>query len=196
MMKLKTKKIHGFTLIEILVALTILGFVVTIGSNFLVTGFKSIRFDSEQGTAIKIARDSMSLITKDVRGANSSVQGAYALNKIDTHEFIYFCDVDQDNQTEKIQYILEDNNLKKVLTEPGPSNDYTGAISTTTLANYMNNQTEPIFTYFDSDNSTTSNINEVRMININLKINVTPEIAPNDVYVETDIHLRNLKDNL
>ena len=39
-------------------------------------------------------------------------------------------------------------------------------------------------------------INEVRLINVILKINVTPLVAPNDYYVETDIQLRNLKDNL
>jgi hypothetical protein len=60
----------------------------------------------------------------------------------------------------------------------------------------MNNQEDTIFTYYDSDHSEANIINDIRLVNIQLKINVTPNIAPNDYWARTDIQLRNLKDNL
>ena len=68
--------------------------------------------------------------------------------------------------------------------------------ATTTIASYVNNQEEAIFTYYDNSYNETGLINNVRLINIKLKINVTPERAPMDYTVETDVTLRNLKDNL
>ena len=75
-------------------------------------------------------------------------------------------------------------------------NDYDQPRSTTTIAQYMNNQDEPVFIYYDNNRAETADIDSIRLINIQLRINVTPWRMPNDYYVETDVHLRNLKDNL
>ena len=73
---------------------------------------------------------------------------------------------------------------------------YDLSISTTTISKYVNNQLEPLFYYYDNNGITTTVINEIRRIKFSIKINVTPNIVPNDYYLESDITLRNLKDNL
>jgi len=190
------KSIHGFTLIEILVVLAIFLLVFLIGAEFIIKGFKAISFGSEQETAISNARRAMELLSTDIREARSSEKGDYALSTNEEQNFIWYGDVDNDGIAEKIRYFLSDNTLKRVVTEPGPDNNYDQTGATTTIAQYVNNQSEPIFIYYDSDNNETTIINNIRLIRIKLKINVNPAIAPQDYYVESDIQLRNLKDNL
>lgn len=191
-----SKNIKAFTLVEILVTMSIFMIIVFMSSNFLTNSFKNSRFISEQDDAVTNARRALDVSKKEIRGANSSEQGDYALATIEDDNFIFYSDVDNDGEMEKIRYYLVGTDLIKQLTEPGPSKDYTLAPSSQTISHFMNNQEESVFTYYDSNYNETSLINEVRLIKINLKINVTPTISPNDYYVETDITLRNLKDNL
>ena len=68
------------------------------------------------------------------------------------------------------------------------------------VAEYVENQTLPIFSYYDKNNNLIADPNsdksDIRLVQILLKINVTPERAPNDYDVTMDVMLRNLKDNL
>jgi len=186
----------GFTLIEIMVTMTIFSFVVVMASDFIITSFRGNRFSSEQEQAVTNARRAIDITKKEIRGANSSEQGDYPIRTIEEDDFSYYSDVDNDGEMERIRYYLNGTNLIKELTEPGPIGNYSPAPLITTISKYMNNKEENIFTYYDSSHNETSLINEVRLVNISLKINVTPTISPNDYYVETDVTLRNLKDNL
>lgn len=186
----------GYSLIEIIVAISIFLLVFILGANFIIRGFRSITFGSEQETAIQNARRAMENLAKDIREAKSSEKGDYPLSVTEEQNFIWYGDVDNDGVTEKIKYLLLSDILQRIVVEPGAENLYNGLGATTTIAQYVNNQTEPIFAYYDANNNETDIINDIRLINIRLKINVTPEQAPLDYYLDTDIQLRNLKDNL
>jgi len=193
---LKTKYNTGFTLVEILVATSIMLLVMTLGQSFIMQGFKSTTFNTEQEEAIRTGRNAMNTITKEIRGANSSEQGDYPLLQVEEQDIVFYSDVDNDDLMEKIRYFRQDDTLIKTITEPGALYDYNENPSTSTLSLYLNNQEEPIFSYFNSNNIATDVINDIRLININLRINVTPWRAPNDYYLETDVSFRNLKSNL
>lgn len=193
--KLKTKS-SGFTLIELLIAISILLMAAALSSEFIIKGFKTTTFESEQETAIRNARRGMEIMVKELRGANNSEKGDYPLATIETNNLIYYSDIDDDNIMDKVRYFVDGSYLKKTVVAPDEDDEYSGAGETIIISNYLNNQAEPIFIYYDNNYSQTASINNVRLINIKLKINVTPERAPEDYYVETDVHLRNLKDNL
>ncbi len=195
-MKLCLNKKTGFTLIETMVVMSILLFVFFVGYEFIVRGLRATTFGSEQETAIQNARRGMEIMTKEIRGANNSERGDYPLSTVENDDFVYYSDIDDNGQMERVRYFLDDTSLKKVATPPGPADDYNMPSATTTIAEYVNNQAEAIFTYYDNNYAETDDLDSIRLINIKLKINVTPERAPNDYYVETDVHLRNLKDNL
>jgi len=186
----------AFTLIEILVVMTIFSIFIAIGTTYIAQSFKSTTFDREEAEAVKTARDAMEITIKEIRGANSSEQGDYTLAKIADFDFIFYSDTNDDGKMEKIEYYREGSFLKRSETPPGPLNDYNVASSTSIVARYLNNREDPIFTYYDSGYVNTNVINNVRLINIYLKINVTPERMPADQIVETDVTLRNLKSNL
>ncbi len=189
-------KTFGFTLIELLVTISIFIVVTIMASEFIIRGFRSTTFEAEQGTAVQNARRGAEIMVKEIRGANNSERGDYPLAAIEEDNLIYYSDIDDDGYMEKVRYFLDGLLLKKVETQPGAGNDYSGSGATTTISSYVNNQNEAVFIYYDSSYVETDDINNTRLINIRLKINVTPERSPNDYYIETDVHLRNLKDNL
>ena len=195
MRKLNSKN-RGFTLLETIVAISILVTVTIIAAEFIIRGFKSTTFEAEQETAVQNARYGVEIMVKEIRGANNSERGDYPLSVIEEDNLIYYSDINDDGYMEKVRYFLDGFLLKKVVTPPGDDNNYDTAGATTTISRYVTNQSERVFTYYDSNYAETDDINSVRLVNINLKINVTPERAPNDYNVETDVHLRNLKDNL
>lgn len=188
----------GFSLFEIMVVMTITITIVFMSSDYIIKGFRSSLFNDEQTTAIHTARQAVNIINKEVRGANSSELGSYPLNNINDDDFCFFSDIDDDGETEKIRYYLDNINYKllKSVTEPGSSKNYSDPPTISTIANFVNNQEEAIFLYLDDNGNETSTINEIRLITTILKINVTPWRSPADYYVESSVNLRNLKDNL
>ena len=186
----------GFTLIETMIAVSIMAIVVVIGADYVINGFRATTFASEQETAIEHARRAIETMSKEIRGANSSDEGDYPLKTIDDYDLEFYSDINYDGQTDKVRYFQNGRNLVKVVTQPGPAHDYTVNSATTTIAEYLNNDELKIFEYYDNNYNETNDIDEIRLVKIRLKINVTPERAPLDYYVETDVHLRNLKDNL
>ncbi len=181
---------------EMMVFIGIVSIVSLMFSNFVANIFATSQFEVEQSIAVEDARDSIEVVKKELRGAIQSEQGSYNLQLIEDQDLIYFADVDNDSEAEKVRYYRDDTLLMREITEPGVLNLYDGVLASTTIARFINNQEEDIFIYYDGSNNITTLINEVRLIGINLRINVTPEIAPNDYYVMSSVMLRNLKDNL
>lgn len=168
----------------------------TMTMDYIVQGFKSTTFSDEQEEAIYQARKSIEIVSEEIRGANNSDNGSYPLALIADQEIIFYSDINDDGSMERLRYYISGTNLMRDETASGPADDYSVAPVSREVGRYINNQTEPLFIYYDRNSAETSVINNIRMIGINIKINVTPWRAPNDYYVATDINLRNLKDNL
>lgn len=180
---------------EILVVISILTLAYIITSDMIVSGLKMTRYESEQASAVEYARKSMGVITKDIRGANTSEKGDYPILTAQENELTFFNDINGDDLMEKIRYYLDGINLIREIHLPGPANDYSVFSASSTIATYVNNDDAPIFTFYDSGSAETDVINQIRMVRTYIMINVTPAIAPNDYVLESDVNLRNLKDN-
>lgn len=181
-------------MIEIIVVMSILSLVVYFSSSLIIDSFKNTRFESEQATAIEIARKSMGIITKDVRGANTSERGDYPIVTAQDNELTFFNDINGDDKMEKIRYYLANTSLIREIYLPGDLKDYAVVDYSNSIAAHINNAGLPIFTYYNSASEETDVINQIRMIKIHLLINVTPVTAPNDYVLESNVNLRNLKD--
>lgn len=186
---------QGFSLVEILVVSAIILVLTYVMADYVRMGFVATRYSNEQNSATIEARRAMEIMTREIRGANQSELGDYPLLTLEEENIIFFSDNDDDNEMEKIRYHVEGTTLYKNVNEPGPAYDYNTPISTTTISLYVNNQGTPLFSYYNDANATTSIINDVKMVGVNLLINVTPEILPNDYIIESNVNLRNLKNN-
>ncbi len=193
---------QGFTLMETMVYVLIFVLFIIVAANFVIFGFRSTNFGFEQDSAVQQARQVIKYFSKEVRDAYQAETGDYLLDVVNPQELSFYCDYDGDGRIEKIRYFLDNTVLKKGVIEPsGDPVEYNASAETISeIARYINNQTEPIFTYYDTDNNLIADPpghkTAIRLIHMSLKINVTPQRAPNDYYVEADVQIRNLKDNL
>lgn len=193
---------NGFTLLEITVAMSIFIIFMILSTDYIIKGFRYTLFNSEQNEATQNAKKIMNIMIKEIREAAQSDRGDYLLDAVEEQSFSFYSNIDDNANTEKIRYFLDSGIFKKGIIEPtGDPLEYLAINETiSNVAQHINNQTETIFTYYDTDYNLiadpSANKNNIRLIHISLKINVTPEIAPNDYYVNMDIQIRNLKDNL
>lgn len=192
----------GFSLVEIMVSFSILIIVTVIAGNFIMQGLQSSAFGYEQDTAVSSARNILNEIGEEIRESNQSDAGDYLLDIVNEQEFSFYSNIDDDVYIEKIRYFLDNNIFKKSVIKPsGSPLEYNVSNEVIEeIAQYIENQSLAIFSYYDQDNNLiadpNSDKNKIRLIKVLLKINVTPEKMPNDYNVIMDIMIRNLKNNL
>jgi len=202
---MKTEQ-HGFTIVEMMITVTIVSIIFVLASSFVIDGLNTQRFVSQQNDAIVEARKALKVITSELREAVAADTGAYPLELIDEQEIIFFSDIDSDDFTERVHYFLDGTLLQRGIVEPtGDPLTYQPASEViTTLASYVVNDTAPLFTYFNEDypddqvtNPLSAPIDqtEVRMIGVFVSTNVDPTRVPETHDLSLFIQLRNLKEN-
>lgn len=196
------KDCQGFTLLEILVVMSLFVVMMIMIGDFIVQGLRASIFGYDQDEAVKNARKTMEQLTREIRESASSAAGNYVFDTVATNTLKFYTNVDSDSLTERVRYFLDGSVLSRgVVKASGSPLAYSDADETVSeVARYLNNEGTPIFTYYDTNNALiadpAANKNDIKLIHLLLKVNVTPARAPQDYFVETDIQVRNLKDNL
>lgn len=196
------KTTNGFTIIELMVGVSIFIIFMVLSSEYIIRGLKLTRFADEQETAVNTTKKILNSMVSEIRESAHSDTGEYLLDTVEPQELSFYSDIDSDIYKEKIRYFVDGHLLKKGIIEAtsSPLEYPSGNEIITTEAEYINNQDEAIFTYYDTNYnqiaSSTADKNDIRLIHIFLKVNVTPEIMPADYLMNMDVQIRNLKDNL
>jgi len=196
------KTAKGFTIIELMIGVTIFIIFIVLSSEYIIRGLRLTRFADEQETAVNTTKKILNNMVSEIREAAHSDNGDYMLDVVEPQEFSFYSDIDSDLYKEKIRYFIDGHTLKKGTIEATSSPlEYPSANEIiTTEAEYINNRDEAAFTYYDTDYaevaSSTADKNAIRLIHIFFKVNVTPEIMPADYLMDMDVQIRNLKDNL
>ena len=198
----------AFTLVELLVAIGIFVMITSIVAEYIFRSYEVNRFSLEMSDAIEYAKKGVEIMVKEVREASYGDNGDYPIAQADSQSITFYTDIDSDSEIEKVRYFLSGVNLIKGITEPtsGLPVQYLSANeATSTISQYIRNNTDPIFYYYNGDYPTDTinnplpspvTINSVRLIRLFLKINIDPAKAPGDFDLEEFVNLRNLKDNL
>lgn len=189
-------------------ALGIFLLVVVMVWMFVKQSYRVQSFTFGQTTAISEAQRGVETLVKEAREALPGDTGAYALESALDNEFVFYADYDSDLAVEKVRYFLDGSNFNKgVIEATGNPLQYLAENEVvTTISKYVRNETsEPIFIYYagsysgkesDVPLATPANVLELKLVHVHLKINVFPEQAPQDFHLESDVQIRNLKDNL
>jgi len=191
-------KKNGFTIIEVLAAsglMIALGFGILVLQSLISTG-QNASFNSS--IAINQANEAASEFAKEIRTARASDNGSYTLLSINNNEIIFYSDIDHDNSAEQIRYYLSGKEFRKEVTQPigEPAQYLTQNSQTKTISEFVENNTIPIFTYFNNNNEITTEILDVRLIYMQIHINPTPQNPQSNYILETFAQIRTLKDNL
>lgn len=194
------------SLVEALVTLSIflLALIATIG---MILGlYRAHYYTFWQAQAIEEARNGIEIMIKEIREARPGDDGSYIIEKAEDYEFIFYSDIDLDGDTERVRYFIEGTDFKKGVIEPqgfppvyiiDPQHpQYSEKIFI--LSKYLRNQ-PPIFRYYDGNLQelpVPARLKDTKLMKVYLVINVNPNQPPQDFVLESEVQLRNLKDNL
>jgi len=196
----------GFTLIEIVVVTAIIGLISVGVGELAFWGIKLWNISQDQTKAQDQARAAVENIVGEIREMQISDNGSYPIATADANNLIFYSNVDSDAKRERVEYSLQNGVLYRWATKSNSSQPpiYPAKSEnekTTVASNIVN--TDYIFEYYDdSFNGQTAplpippSLNEVRLIHIRLLIDYDPGRTPTPLQLETNVTLRNLKDNL
>lgn len=206
MMSLK-RKLKGMSLLEMLVALSIMTLGMAGFSMLFISSWNSNKFIVEMGNASFLASRGVTETVAELRKARQADNGDYPIESGDDFDLKVYLDIDGDGVTERVHYYLQGTSLYQGVTEPvaGLPITYPNADGTTrVIANsIINTATDPVFTYYNGEypSDTVNNplatpvdVADIRMIKVHLMVNLDPFHAPEHVNIESFAQLRNLND--
>jgi len=193
-------KERGITLMEMLVAIAVFVLATIVVAVFIFQNFQAQNFSLEQSAAVDEARKGVETMVKELRETLPGDTGAYPIESAENLELIFYADYDRDDAIERVRYWLDGTDFKKgVIEASGNPLQYVGVEDEKIISRYVQNGETPIFTYYNSElasSTTPADPNEIKLINVYLEINVNPNKAPINFELESDVSLRNLKENL
>lgn len=196
----------GITLIELLITITL--------TSIVGLGLVSLQYILSQNQiaitksykAVDDANYLVSNLTKEIRGARQSDNGAYLLNLAGDQEIIFYSDIDLDSKTEWVRYYLSGTDLIKEIVKPigyPAVYDPLNKISTTSSEN-IRNGVAALFYYYNGNwpDDTQNNplipdnrLSETKTIKIYLRLNDEAK-AEKDYIIESFAQIRSAKENL
>ncbi len=194
-----SRLVWGFTLVETLVAISIFTILILAISFSIVFFYRTSAYSIQQAQAIDSAKRGIDTMIREIREAGYADTGAYLIESAQNQGFVFYSDVDRDQNIEKIRYFLAGQTLKKgeieasgVPREYKPENE-----KISILSEYVQNGIEPIFSYFDENNNQIADllvVGEITLVKVKLIINVNPLRPPSNFILISDAQIRNLKE--
>jgi prepilin-type N-terminal cleavage/methylation domain-containing protein len=206
---LQGKRLKGLTLIELLVVLFIIGAIMQGFTYLFVRTWETNKFILELGLASSMAQRANNKLVVDLRGIQQSDSGTFPIAEATNMSLTIYSDIEDDGVVERVHYYLDQasDELRVGITNPTsavPPTYPSGDEIMYVLAPYVvNESTDPIFYYYNEDypGDTTNNplslptsLANIQMVRIKLFINIKPITAPENVYIESFVDLRNLHD--
>ncbi len=190
---------QGLTVLEIVVAMGIFVIASIMVAGFIIQNFKAQNFSLEQSASINEARRGIETMVKELREALPGDTGAYPIDSANAQELIFYADYDRDTQIERVHYWLDGTEFKKgVIEASGNPLTYSEEEEVHIISRYVRNNSIPLFTYRDGEYaeiSAPADPTGVKLISVYLEINVFEDRAPMNFELQSDVALRNLKEN-
>jgi len=196
----------GFTLLETLIVVGLFVVLAVAIGAFSSDIWRQNTFVQHSLIAESEARGTLKQIIAEMRAMAPGHDGSYPLALASTTAITFFSDVDHDGLRERIRYYVASSSLMKGTIKPtGQPYVYTEANETvqTKVNNLVN--TTAVFNFYDDnyDGSASStalafpvDISQVRLIKATIMIDADPNRSPVPLMFESQVSLRNLKDNL
>ena len=192
----------GFTLIEVVIVLAILAII----GGAIFTFQRDIFFNSSVIQSGAIAENNLQNVLRqfigEARGVRPATTGAYAIDTAATSTFIFYSDIDSDNQPERVRYFLADGNFKRGVVNPtgSPAIYDLSEEKIKTIATDVINGPIDIFSYFGQDFNGSGDplaqpvdVAKIRLVKINIGFDPNPARPFQPMWISSVVMLRNLK---
>jgi len=194
-----------FSLVELMLFVLLFVFVLGALYNLLYFSQKTWSKTSQNAEVRQNVRFALDQSVKEIREAQSPSESEYGVYLADQFEFQFYADINSDPGPERIHYYL--NNDEFIKGELNPSTqeepwEYGGTEGTENTAKYIRNTgSDSVFRYYDSDGNEMTNLpldsvdrKKIRRVKINLLVDKEPDELPDQLEVESEVQLRNLRD--
>lgn len=174
----------GFTIIEAMVGVAISALIIAAISLFFTRGIAVNRDTYEQVLTTEEARLQIDRVADVLRNARNNGQEKWLVLAGD-NEVIVYSNTDDDDDNEKVRFVLENEDLKRGVAEIG------GEERIQTVASHMRNVSEarPVFTYYDKSGGLLpveqASAASVQRIGIALLVDVNKEQSPGVTEIST-----------
>jgi prepilin-type N-terminal cleavage/methylation domain-containing protein len=195
----------GFSLIELLVAISIFTIVAFIATRFQADIFIQGEESQRRIAAEQEARTTLKNMIAEIRSAAPSNIGDYPIVLASSSAITFFSDIDNDGLQEQVRYYLLGRTLRKSVIKPtGAPYQYLPANEKVSYeVNDIINVGGVVFQYYDRNYTGSStplvypvNIADIRVVKVIVTIDANPARAPEPITFESQVSIRNLKDNL
>ena len=168
-MEVKSKNKNGFTLIELVMTITIIGILSVVAGGIINIGANSFIFVTTHSVLTRGAQDAISILHEYILNANPS-----GINRANNNRFYY---INMNGEEIQFQYRRRRGELRYRVV--GQSN----------WRRILNNipRNEFSFSYFTSDGSSWNNNDELKRVRIEFTLSLADE---NESY-QTEIYIRN-----
>lgn len=110
-------KTIGFTLIETIVVIFVFAMIMGVVATSIVMLYRTGGYITDQAVAIDEARRGVDIMTEEIRKASYGEDGSYPIESAASKEFIFYSDIDNDGETERVRYYLATVNTGSGLDE-------------------------------------------------------------------------------
>ncbi len=192
---------------ELLLAIAVVGFIMQGFTLLFIRAWDTNKFTLEMGLASAMAHRATNKVVIDLRGIQQSDHGAFPIASAESQSLTIYSDIEDDGVVERVRYYLDQasDEFRVGITNPTstqPATYPSGDQETRVLGRYVvNASNDPVFYYYNDDypGDTTNNpltlptsLANIQLVRIRLFINIDPIRAPNNVYIESFVDLRNL----
>ena len=203
---IRIRKNEGIGLIESLIAVSIMVVVVSVAGVFYSFYLDNYSFSFEETRQLSEAQGALKVMLSEIREAQLSEEGGYPLVVVENDNLVFFADIDNDGEVERVRFSLVGTSLERGVIEPGvePNVYDIGTEQVRVLSDYIQNGSNPVFYYYNGswpgDNVNnplvlSSRLLETRLIEVRLTVNTGSDVGVSDLELKGEIMVRNLKTN-
>jgi type II secretory pathway pseudopilin PulG len=99
-------KSQGFTIIETIVAIFVFTLIMGAVASSIVMLYRTGGYTTDQAIAINEARRGVDIMAEEIRKARYGEDGSYPIESAASKEFVFYSDIDNDGDIEKVRYYL------------------------------------------------------------------------------------------
>ena len=96
----------SFTLVETIIVITIFSLTILALFGMIMNLYRTHDYSIQQATAIDEARRGIEKMVREIREAKIGEDGSYPIEYAGDKEFIFYADIDKDNEIERVRYSL------------------------------------------------------------------------------------------
>ena len=195
----------GFTLIEVLIAMSILSGIVFVVSMF---GLDIFTFQIFLGDVFAMQQEINLTLTSmglEVRAMGPSANGSYPIESASADSLTFYSDVDGDSVFERVRYFVSGTILKRGIIEPSGNPAVYNLASETSTDVVANVVLPPVaaqslFLYYDQNYtgdqaplSLPIDVNKIRLIKVTVTADKTPQDMIGRIDYSSTMLIRNLR---